>query len=58
MMNMRENKKRYAFLYGIILLLFCGVVLRLAWLQLWDSDRLTKLSEQQVTADITRKNPP
>ena len=43
MMNMRENKKRYAFLYGIILLLFCGVVLRLAWLQLWDSERLTKL---------------
>ena len=57
MMNMRENKKRYAFLYGIILLLFCGVILRLAWLQLWDSERLTKLSEQQVTADITRKNP-
>lgn len=57
MNTIRENKKRYAFLCGIIFLIFVGVVLRLAWLQLWDSERLSKLAEQQITADVTRKNP-
>lgn len=57
MRNVRETRKRYAILCGIIFILFVGVMLRLAFLQLWDSERLTKLSEQQVTADITRGNP-
>ncbi|MBQ8418343.1 MAG: peptidoglycan glycosyltransferase [Phascolarctobacterium sp.] len=57
MRSMRETRKRYAILCGTIVCLFIAVALRLAWLQLWDSERLTKLSEQQLTADITRSNP-
>ncbi len=57
MKHMRDNKLRYAGLCGIILLIFGAVVLRLVWLQLWDTERLAKMSEQQITADITKKNP-
>lgn len=57
MKNMRINRTRYAYLCGIILLLFVGVVIRLVWLQLWNAERLTKMAEQQVTADIVSKNP-
>ena len=54
---MQKNKQRYALLCGIILFIFTSVVLRLVWLQLWSAERFTKLAEQQVTADVTNKNP-
>ena len=57
MKHMRENRKRYALLCGIILFIFASVVVRLAWLQLWSTERYTKLAEEQVTADVTSKNP-
>lgn len=54
---MQENRQRYALLCGIIFFIFASVVVRLVWLQLWSAERFTKLAEQQVTADITSKNP-
>ncbi len=57
MKHMQENRQRYALLCGIILFIFASVVVRLAWLQLWSAERFTKLAEQQITADVTSKNP-
>ena len=57
MKHMQKNKQRYALLCGIILILFVSVVARVVWLQLWSAERFTKLAEQQVTADVTSKNP-
>ena len=57
MKHMQENKQRYALLCSIIFLIFASVVVRLVWLQLWSAERFTKLAEQQITADVTSKNP-
>ncbi len=51
------QKKRYAFLCVIVVLLFSGVLLRLAWLQIWKSEELGKMAATQIAADITKNNP-
>lgn len=55
--SLLSPKKRYAGLCVVVLALFAGIFLRLFWLQVLDTERLSKLETTQISADITKNNP-
>lgn len=54
---MRQGRYRCLMLFALLGLVLLAVVLRLGWLQLVQAERLGKLAEQQVSADIRKHSP-
>lgn len=52
-----DGRKRFSFVCLLLLIVFTGVGLRLAWLQIVRAGDLSQMAQSQLTADMVQKHP-
>lgn len=52
-----DGRKRFGWVCALLTVVFVGVAVRLAWLQIVRADDLSKMTQSQLTADLVQKHP-